>query len=136
MPECGFDGGDCCLEAPLATFDCFTCNCHLNLIPPFDPCKFFSDEVLRFDEKRYNFALFLVDCNVRDVWQIGDEYCDDHLNTYPCNFDGGDCCNSNNFMFANNYCTQCLCVWDKLNYPVVTTPNTRNKPTYFEFSLT
>ena len=39
-------------------------------------------------------------------------------------------------MFANNYCTQCLCVWDKLNYPVVTTPNTSNKPTDFEFSLT
>ena len=31
-------------------------------------------------------------------------------------------------MFANNYCTQCICVWEKLNYPVITTPNTSKPP--------
>ena len=34
----------------------------------------------------------LPDCKVRDVWTIGNGHCQDEMNNYPCNFDGGDCC--------------------------------------------
>ena len=38
VPECGFDGGDCCLKNG-AKMECTVCDCHLNIIPPFEPCK-------------------------------------------------------------------------------------------------
>ena len=38
VPECGFDGGDCCLKNGVK-MECSVCDCHLNTIPPFDPCK-------------------------------------------------------------------------------------------------
>jgi len=47
------------------------------------------------------------DCEVPE-WQA-DGYCDDENNNAACNFDGGDCCNNNNFGW-NDYCFDCECL--------------------------
>ena len=62
---------------------------------------------------------------MRKVWSIGNGICSDELNTYPCNFDGGDCCT---FSFISHIkCDICACFWDETNYPVITTPNTSKR---------
>ena len=73
---------------------------------------------------------FFPDCSLRDLGNLhsnsflgyyNDGYCDDNLNNYVCNFDGGDCCrNTSIFM----YCSDCSCIWDVTNYPILTTSNT------------
>lgn len=88
VPECGFDKGDCCM-AEVDKSECYSCECHFNIIPPFDPCEWFNF-------KNFEAYIFsnsnLPDCKVRDVWTIGNGHCQDEMNNYPCNFDGGDCC--------------------------------------------
>ena len=39
VPECGFDKGDCCM-AEVDKSECYSCECHFNIIPPFDPCEY------------------------------------------------------------------------------------------------
>ena len=73
---------------------------------------------------------FFPDCSLQDLGKLhtnsflgyyNDGYCDDNLNNYVCNFDGGDCCrNTSIFM----YCSDCSCIWDVTNYPILTTSNT------------
>ena len=73
---------------------------------------------------------FFADCSLRDLGKLHDNpnlglyndgYCDDELNNYVCNFDGGDCCrNTSSFQ----YCSDCSCIWDVTNYPILTTSNT------------
>ena len=55
-----------------------------------------------------------------------DDHCDDELNNYICNFDGGDCCKETDNLFQFDYCTDCSCIWpiSLLNYKIITTPNT------------
>ena len=39
--------------------------------------------------------------------EVGDGFCDDYNNNHMCEYDGGDCCDSN----ANhNYCKTCQCL--------------------------
>ena len=45
---------------------------------------------------------------------VNNGYCQDHVNTAECNYDGGDCCGSNVNTF---YCVECLC-YDDLNCAV------------------
>ena len=39
VPECGFDGGDCCIPHWNITLDCQNCTCHESTGIPFKPCK-------------------------------------------------------------------------------------------------
>ena len=39
VPECGFDGGDCCIPLWNITLDCQNCTCHESTGIPFEPCK-------------------------------------------------------------------------------------------------
>ena len=71
------------------------------------------------------------DCNVREVWRVGNGICSDELNIYPCNFDGGDCCTHS--FISHSYCDICTCYWDQANYPVIITPNTSNLSIYSVF---
>ena len=76
---------------------------------------------------------FFPDCSLQDLGKLhsnsflgyyNDGYCDDNLNNYVCNFDGGDCCrNTSIFM----YCSDCSCIWDVTNYPILTTSNTSSR---------
>ena len=40
-----------------------------------------------------NTLSIISDCTVRQVEFVADGKCNEELNIYPCNFDGGDCCN-------------------------------------------
>ena len=42
---------------------------------------------------------------------VGDGFCDDHLNTRTCDFDGGDCCL--NTTMSRERCTDCKCALDE-----------------------
>ena len=78
--------------------------------------------------------IFFADCSLLDLridpvngyMSYNDNYCDDELNNYICNFDGGDCCKETDNLFQFDYCTDCSCVWpiSLLNYKIITTPNT------------
>ena len=69
------------------------------------------------------------DCSLRELGiehdgylaNYNDGYCDDELNNYVCNFDGGDCCRDTS---SFEYCSDCSCIWDVTNYPILTTSNT------------
>ena len=40
VPECGFDGGDCCIPQSIMQFkECQACECHESIQIPFSPCK-------------------------------------------------------------------------------------------------
>ena len=73
---------------------------------------------------------FFPDCSLQDLGKLhtnsflgyyNDGYCDDNLNNYVCNFDGGDCCRNTSIF---TYCSDCSCIWDVTNYPILTTSNT------------
>ena len=38
---------------------------------------------------------------------IGDGYCDDMINIFDCNYDGGDCCDSD---IETTFCNLCQCL--------------------------
>ena len=59
---------------------------------------------------------FISDCNIRQVEFIADGECNEDLNTYPCNFDGGDCC------ILDEMSTNCH--EEGKPSSVITTPNT------------
>ena len=41
IPECGFDGGDCCIPHSVMQFkECQVCECHESTGIPFKPCKY------------------------------------------------------------------------------------------------
>ena len=44
----------------------------------------------------------------RDYWK-GDNYCDDGNNNCGCEWDGGDCCGTEN-KYQAPYCTECECL--------------------------
>ena len=117
VPECGFDGGDCCLKNSVKS-NCTICNCHLNTIPLFNPCKYRKIKLF----KKINNLDPVPDCDVKRIWSIGNGICSDELNNYPCNFDGGDCCIYS--YVAHSSCDICACYWDTTNYPIIITPNT------------
>ena len=50
--------------------------------------------------------IFVDNCTGNDAY-IGDLYCDDENNNIFCQFDGGDCCNSQ--MTQLNFCEECAC---------------------------
>ena len=39
----------------------------------------------------------------------GDGRCDDLTNVIECNYDGGDCCDSDIYTVDTLFCTECLC---------------------------
>ena len=53
----------------------------------------------------YDSILFLVDCNQPNL--IGDGYCNDEVNIFDCDYDGGDCCGS---CINTDLCTNCSCL--------------------------
>ncbi len=85
--ECGFDGGDCCLQASNCK-DCYgeQCHCHdtglANCPSSLNILCFF---------KNHN------DCissySVSDVCSfLANGFCNEENNNLACNYDGGDCC--------------------------------------------
>ena len=73
LPNCAFDGGDCCLSTN-TTCDS-TCHC-------LDP-----------EAEENQQGLFLGECLGNITW-VGDGWCDGLNNVVACGFDGGDCCSS------------------------------------------
>ena len=63
--------------------------------------------------------IFVDNCTGNNAY-IGDLYCDDENNNIFCQFDGGDCCNSQ--MTQLNFCEECACFKGK--YRIVTSRNT------------
>ena len=65
VPECNFDGGDCCGLCINVDY-CTNCTClgNMTVSGVYNPL-------------------------------VGNSYCDDETNVLECNFDGGDCCLSN-----------------------------------------
>jgi hypothetical protein len=94
-PECGFDGGDCCVEN-VNTDHCTKCQCLTSgTEPPIPTTTSTTTSTLTTASP---------DC-IRESW-VGDGFCDDATNTPECRFDGGDCCGVN----ANKrHCTKCKC---------------------------
>ena len=45
-------------------------------------------------------------CPLGLVISLADGYCHDELNTYVCQYDGGDCCKP---LVLGNVCSQCIC---------------------------
>lgn len=83
--ECGYDGMDCCrpiIEDSLCSDN--LCRCHLTSVrhPSF---------------KDYG-------CNA-NLHLIGDQICDDSLNTPECLYDMGDCCGGD-----TSFCSNCTCL--------------------------
>ena len=53
----------------------------------------------------YDYIAFVLDCNQPTL--IGDGYCNDEVNIFDCNYDGGDCCGS---CVITSLCTDCACI--------------------------
>ena len=71
--------------------------------------------------------IFVDNCTGNDDY-IGDLYCDDENNNIFCQFDGGDCCNSQ--MTQLNFCEECACFKGK--YCIVTSKNTSQLVKFFD----
>eukprot|EP00752_Nemacystus_decipiens_P017790 g15950.t1 len=87
IPECNYDGGDCC-----------SCTCSVpegsddDSSGPFSACSGFAcidPEAPCVDDDSIT-AGFLENC--ADVTDVGNGFCDFGNNNELCNFDGGDCC--------------------------------------------
>merc|ERR1712021_244340 len=95
-PECDFDGGDCCQEAPANGWDqyCEDCECFdmpETTEPPMETTEEPMDDCLGPHRSK-------------------DNYCDDQNNNPECDFDGGDCCQDEAAEGWNQYCNDCLCL--------------------------
>ena len=86
---CDWDGGDCCGAAILKVY-CTDCLCLDPALAPYYNCGANKNTTT---------------CE-HPQWE-SDGYCDDANNNCKCNWDGGDCCGSDN---AYNYCTECECL--------------------------
>ena len=42
--------------------------------------------------------------------RVGDGYCDDIFNWHVCDFDGGDCCETNTTKVNAMFCDDCFCL--------------------------
>ena len=128
IPECDWDGGDCCNNEYFGwNTTCTNCTCRN---PENESCP---DKSLMNDNFCHD-ANNLPECdwdggdccnNQRPDWNqfceycqclecpyphtIGDSYCDDQNNILECNWDGGDCCHNEN-AFWNAYCDSCICL--------------------------
>ncbi|CAM9104677.1 unnamed protein product, partial [Hapterophycus canaliculatus] len=94
IPECAYDGGDCCECTCVPLIDTTTSSTFegckdFACIDPDSPCVDDDDVTLELFEK----------CG--SVVGIGDGYCQDSNNKEECGYDGGDCC----------WCT-CENTWD------------------------
>ena len=123
VPECNYDGGDCCGSC-VNKEHCSNCTCldggSGNGIANSLIENSFCDDGLNNAECQFDGG----DCCVSNVntdfctlcqciegsciqgW-IADGYCNDVNNHEACFFDGGDCCGSN---VNTNRCTDCLCL--------------------------
>jgi hypothetical protein len=86
VPECNWDGGDCCFPESDFT-ECDACECHGAV-----------------HDNGYQNGLDEHGCH--PSW-IGDGQCDDETNTLECQFDGGDCCGD---AVDARFCTECACL--------------------------
>lgn len=90
VPECDFDGGDCCAEETNNDY-CQVCQC--------------------FDDENGTNTTDQTPINTTESCPypayIGDGYCDDVTNIAACDFDGGDCCLDEILV---DYCQVCQCL--------------------------
>ena len=87
IPDCGYDGGDCCGSENVYAF-CTLCECHQN------------------DNTSINVTEYQKSCPLDFQMWNGDAICDDETNIFECDYDGGDCCGPE----ANlDYCILCEC---------------------------
>ena len=82
IPECNYDGGDCCLPL-ISNFVCYECFC-------YDDQSYheFFETTAPYDDKNE----IPNTCPENLIEFIGDGFCDDLTNVPICNLDGGDCC--------------------------------------------
>ena len=129
VPECDWDGGDCCDNEQIGWNDqCEDCEC---LVCP-EPAKvdntycddFNNIAACNWDGRdcctpEYpDWNKFCQECKCLDPAQtckktdwLGDYYCDDELNHEACGWDGGDCCgNPGDISKWHHYCTSCQCL--------------------------
>ena len=88
MLACDWDGGDCC-GAAIQKLYCVECFCLDPSLAPYYNCG--DDNTTQCTHPE---------------WEA-DQYCDDANNNCLCNWDGGDCCGSDN---SYQYCTECACL--------------------------
>jgi hypothetical protein len=100
-PECGFDGGDCCIDDVVTTYCGDNCVCNDPDSPNFGNWAAPSEEP-SWEEPSYS-----ANDACAAPWWFGDNYCDDENNTPECGFDGGDCCGPD---VNTTYCSDCLCL--------------------------
>ena len=62
------------------------------------------------------------------MWAIGDDFCDDEYNSFECDFDGGDCCETNS---NKEYCTECLCKENSVTSSGTYSPERKYRHPYY-----
>ncbi len=109
--ECGYDGGDCCIEPSNCEDSCEGngCLCHetgqVHCSPVDCGLTFFAGD--GFCDGDMNREECSLPCALEN-WMMGDGFCHGISNVEECNFDGGDCC----LQDANcDFCTgdSCIC---------------------------
>lgn len=96
VPECEYDGGDCCKNGHLNQFlYCKKCECK--------------------DKEHHKTRKCDAKCGSQE--HKGDKYCDDDNNSCGCGWDGGDCCGHNGNKRQFEYCNKCKCLNSEFKAP-------------------
>ena len=128
IPECNYDGGDCCGSC-INTDYCTNCTCIGNVIGNGVPNALVGDGFCNDETNNADCNYDHGDCCLSNVNtdhcsdctcyhqetcaagfhppSIGDGFCNDETNNVECNFDGGDCCGS---CINTDRCTDCTCI--------------------------
>jgi hypothetical protein len=126
IPECGYDGGDCC--GCVITEHCEDCACLGNITSGEITNSFVGNSLCNDEMNNLNcnydggdccgYNINLEHCSECTCFHqetclagvshafIGDSVCNDETNNAGCNYDGGDCCGYN---INSEHCTECTC---------------------------
>ena len=117
--ECGYDGGDCCINVNTCFYQE---TCASGFFPSIVGDGFCNDETnnadcnydggdccinVKKDHCSTCKCFHLENCVIGFFPSIvGDGFCNDETNNEDCKYDGGDCCFSNTI---TDHCTECKC---------------------------
>ena len=110
-PGCGFDGGDCCGPNVQERY-CSQCKCfqEMDQIGGWNV----TDDSLLW--KAYNLWIYYSHYQSYPLNPLlADGFCNDELNNRACDYDGFDCCTSQEYL-RTEFCTECICQGKILKY--------------------
>ena len=113
IPECNFDGGDCCGSCIITDY-CTNCTCIGNVIVNGVPNALVGDGFCNDEINNANCSYDGWDCCPTSNL-LGDGFCNDETNIPECMYDHGDCCLSN---VNTDHCSECACSGNG----IITTP--------------